>query len=1212
MAWTDAQEKAMNQRNRTLLVSAAAGSGKTAVLTQRIIRILTQEHGDISRLLVVTFTRAAAGELRHRISEALSAELALDPKNTHLSRQLMLLGGAHISTIDSFYYDLVRTHFQAAGFPPSFRLADDTELAPLRREVMNDTIDALYRQEPEFGLVSDIFCGIRWESALSEALIDIVQKLNKYPESIDILLRSAEEIEEGAHVPLKTKFGQIWQHAVVEHAKAGQELFSKALDALHHESEALSKRLSPLYTELYDRCQAVLAAAEQHDYEAIRLAISAPLVHSTGKGGYPTMSETFGVLRQLCAEFRDRWVKKVAPLGAYCTDEISETATESAKILRLLHKALQQYEESYRAQKLQREIAEFSDVSRAAFHLLVSKDGSPTPLAREISNAFDAIYIDEYQDVDAMQDGTFRAIAKPDNRFMVGDIKQSIYRFRGAQPAVFANYRKTFPLIDEAPAEAKEAMIFMSDCFRCDKNIIDFSNTVSGYLFAHSADSIGYTQADDLHFKKERDDTFYSEPKCRVMILNRSDKEDEEESTPASRAEARMIANEIAQLLTTGRKADGSPIVPKDIAILMRSTALAKPLSEALAAWGIPTNNTSQRSFFENPEVLCMYSLLATIDNPFRDIYLAATLRSPFFGFDLEDLVTIRSAGDASLSLYEALLQVATSAEILPTLSNKIVDFTTRLGTYREKAQHLSVDKLLRYLYRETAVLAFAGYEEQENGTILRQSNLRRLYEYARHFEASGFKGLYQFIRYVDSIMESGATMPAPEGDPNAVSLITIHHSKGLQFPVCFVAGTASPFNQDDTKPQLLSDEYLGCAIRLCNAGPFSRTDTFFRQAVALEITRQNREEEMRVLYVAMTRAQERLYVTGTPRGDAARLCKRAALHADHDAAPFATSGSSLLEWILTALEHNGSYGGFAEITVMDEDEVNAAFAARAELTTAKEALTAPADADAADNKAENEVRTLLQERFSFTYPYLHLTRLPAKLSVSRLSPVVLDVFDNDASPLPAEIDEADTDRLLHTFDRTPCFGTKEISAAEKGTATHEFLQFCDFKRAEQNGVEAELARLIAERYLPPETKDAVRLHELQGFFKSDFYRSLSHADQLYRETRFHIFLPAAQFTDNPLFAEKLKDEKLTVQGVIDLFFTDKDGKLILCDYKTDRLTTEQRQNPEKAAHMLGERHGEQLSYYALALAEICGKRPDKILIYSLPLGAAVEIEPKF
>ena len=1207
--WTAAQAAAMNEKNKTLLVSAAAGSGKTAVLTERIIRSLTdpENPADISRILVVTFTRAAAGELRHRISSALSAALTLDPTNTHLTRQLMLLGGAHISTIDSFYFDLVRSNFQAAGFPPSFRLADDTELVTLRRDTMNDAIDAMYEKNKQFSLLSDIFCNIRSEDSLAETLIDIQERLNKYPESIDILLRSAREIEQGASAPLDTAFGEVWLDTVREIAQSGAILFEQALAALSAEAETekLNKKFSPLYTEIAQRCKELLTALAAKDHDAIRALLCNPFAATLTGGRLPDMSDSFITLRQLCDAFRDKWKKTAPVLGAISKEEIAESATESATVLHLLHETLRIFTNNYKDAKSIREIAEFSDVSRAAYRLLVDDKGDPTPLAAELSGSYDAIYIDEYQDVDAMQDATFRAISTPRNRFMVGDIKQSIYRFRGAQPAVFAGYRKRFPLLQDAKEDAEAATIFMSNCFRCDENVIRFSNAVSGFLFSHSAESIGYTRDDDLVFSKKYAREDYVSEKCRLLLLDKKPKKEREEGEDAESAplEARMVAAEIARLLREERKADGTPIVAADVAVLMRSTSHAPHLSRALASYGIATNDTSRRSFFENPEVLCMYSLLATIDNPFRDIYLAATLRSPFFGFTLEDLVTIRSAADGSLSLYEALCKAAQDGANDALLSAKIEDFLTRLATYRQKAQSLSVDKLLRYLYRETAVLAFSGYEKDENGTAVRQGNLNRLYEYARTFESGGFKGLYQFIRYVDSIMENGTQMPAPEGDPNAVSLITVHHSKGLEYPVCFLVGTASRFNEDDRKATLLSDERLGCATRLCNAGPFSRTNTFHRQAISLEIRRQNREEEMRVLYVAMTRARERLYVTAAPQYGVEKAMNRAVLASHPLSGVLATDGSCYLDWILSALQRPDA-AEFSETVIIKEEE----------LDSIEDRINIPAHGMQKDEQEPTEetrgepVTELLKQRFSYTYPHTHLTKLPAKLSVSRLSPVALDVYDSDDAPRSVTLLDEDAETLLHTFERAPLFEGKAPDAAARGTATHEFLQFCDFTRAKRDGVRAELERLIQEKYLSPETRDAVRTRELERFFESKFYQSLMGAAELHRETRFNIFLPASAFTMDAAFAERLQDEKLLVQGVIDLFYTDADGNLVLCDYKTDRLSPEELKDPTAAARKLMARHGEQLSYYAMALAEICGKAPDRILIYSLPLGEAVEV----
>ena len=1203
--WTTAQLSAMNERDRTLLICAAAGSGKTAVLTERIIRMLTDEEhpADISRMLVVTFTRAAAGELRHRIGKALSAAIALSPRKEHLSRQLMLLGGAAISTIDSFYYDLVRTHFQEAGFPASVRLADESELLGLRRDLMNETVDAMYAENTDFSVISDILCDLRSEEGLTDTLLDIYDKLLRYPQALEMLSLSAARMEAGGENPLDTPWGVVWADEVRAHAQTGQRLFARALDLteLEPNAEKLTRRYSAYFSERLERYRTLLSLLEEKRYEEARVALCADFAIKKPGGKCPERTPELISAMELCDLFlKNQKEKHVPVLSVFHTQEITRSAAESARVLRLLHAALTRFDTAYRAAKTQREIAEFSDVSRAAYHLLVGKDGKPTALAAEIRSKYDAIFIDEYQDVDSMQDATFRAVATDDNRFMVGDIKQSIYRFRGAQPNVFADYRRRFPALESAKA-GEPATVFMSNCFRCDKNVIDFSNTVSGDLFGSAAESIGYSKEDDLVFSKDLPTPDYTGEKCRVVLIDRAKPEkgehDAQDKEDASKAEARWIAREIARLLGGEKKADGTRILPADIAVLMRNASLAPHIAKHLAALGIPCNDTSRKSFFENPDVLCVYSLLAALDNPYRDVYLAAALRSPFFGFTLEDLVALHATNAGDLSLYEAVKTAAQDATGDDARSLRLRDFAKRFSLWREKARTLPVDRLLRYLYRESAILSFAGRaDDAGNAPAERRANLQRLYEYARTFESNGFKGLYQFVRYVDGIMESKGKMPAPDGEENAVSLITIHHSKGLEYPVCFLAGTATRFNDKDLSKHFLDDEELGCAIRLPNAGPFSRANTFQRQSIALLLRRRALEEEMRVLYVAMTRARERLYVTADSPYGADHLLTRAALAASEGGRFVCERGPAYIYWILAALLR-ADHDAFAVIDVVPEADIPANVTA--DLPTKETDLPTKRD----------EISSVLKERFSFVYPARYLARLPAKLSVSKLSPGVLDVYDPQ-TPAPSEIREADAEQLLHSFDQAPAFlsPAQKATAAARGTATHEFLQFCDFALTEKYGVKAELDRLIEKRYLAPETRDLVRFPELSRFFESDFYRSIKQARELHRETRFHIFLPAADFTKDEEFARTLGEEKLAVQGVIDLFFFDKEGRLILCDYKTDRLEPAELADERLAAAKLRGRHGEQLSYYAQALEDICGKRPDQILIYSLPLGKALEM----
>ena len=1199
--WTPEQIAAIDTRDRTLLVSAAAGSGKTAVLTERIIKSLCDKENplDLTRLLVVTFTRAAATEMRTRIGKAIGNALALDPTNKHLSRQLMLLGSARISTIDSFYLDLVRANFEAAGMSPAFRLVDESELLSLRVEIMNGVINRMFREEPQFIAVAELLSTVRREEGLATALLRLARDLEKHPLQYDFLLRAAADNETLGNSPFEGPYGKIVFDDLQRTAEDGLAMIEQTLALINAEPEAayLRAKREKCLLELEGLLKGALAALYEKDIDRLTEALTLPpRLASAAKIDPERCSEKTLNALDICQTFRDEWKARATALRPFTGAEIRDGSNEAALLLRLLHRALSLYGEEYATAKKERDVAEGADVSRAAYRLLVAEDGSPTALAKSLSSAFDAVYIDEYQDVDAMQDATFRAISTERNRFMVGDIKQSIYRFRGAEPAVFAGYKSALPTLDGQDAAQSGAAIFMSSCFRCDENIIKFVNCVSGYLFEKSKESIGYVAADALKFAKDPPSADYKSPICQVLVYHDDDKtngDDAEKDGSMDDAEARMIAAEIKRLIDCERLADGRPITPGDIAVLGRSAAFAAPLAKHLAALGIPSNDTSRKNFFENPEVLCMYALLAVIDNPLSDVYLAAVLRSPFFGFTLEELITLRGCADRALSLFEALRE-AESTLTDESLRARVGAFLEKLTLYRAKAEILPVDKLLRYLYRDTAVLAFAG--DGTGNEKNRRQNLLRLYEYARTFELGGFKGLYRFVRYVEDLMENETEMPTPEGPANAVSLITVHHSKGLEFPVCFVATTGKQFNTQDLARHVLIEPTLGAATRVPNVGCFSRAGTFAREALKIRLEQLLREEEMRILYVAMTRARERLYITGKPRYSLANTEKHVAAAHSHVTDRYALGGNSYLEWVLIALA-GCDYNDFAKITYHTQGTLRALLDETAHTEKAPE--------EAVDTARVDALAEAFRKQFSFTYPYAHLGKLPAKLSVSRLSPTVLDVYDAEPA---ATLDGEDAERLLHTFLRSPVFGRekKAPDAAARGTATHEFLQFCDLERAAA-GVEAELDRLIEARFLSPEVRGAVRMDELKRFFESDFYKTLKNARRILRETRFNIFLPAAEFTKDEVLRAQIAEEKLLVQGVIDLIVEDEAGGLLLCDYKTDRLSPAALRDDTVAAAELFARHGEQLYYYEKAVVALFGKTPDRILIYSLHAGKAFE-----
>ena len=1200
--WTPSQELAINTKGKTLLISAAAGSGKTATLTERIIRSLTDENdpADISKMLIVTFTVAAASELKQRISAALSSEIAKNPTSKHLSKQLIMLESAQISTIDSFCFSVVRENFQRLGLPSGFKIADSGELHLLHKSIIEDIIEEHYNStdinDNEFVSFVENFIDTKESQPLSVSLLKIQEKLASRAEGIKFIKACADSlIQEAENDFFLSRQGKIIYDYLIDAFSYYLKAFSKACDVICSIPEAQNAYLRSFS---YDKAfiEDVLEILKEKNYEKAKEKIStySPLKPSPLKAIYKT--EETELCKDMRSDFSKFITKTVLPTNfSLSQEEISQTMKQSAKVLQSVYSLLEEFEDKAMQEKYRRKIFGFNDITRFAVKILSDEDGAPSDVARAYAEKYDQVYIDEYQDVSPVQDYIFRLVSRPDNRFMVGDIKQSIYSFRSAEPEIFSAYKRDFPLIknsDDLEANQSDcASIFMSNNFRCDENIIDFTNKIFSFLFKHCGESINYTQDDDLKFSKREEGRTMPSPSVNIRVIhNEKQKEAMPESTSQdddTNKEALWVANEIHRLLNEEKKADGSPIEPRDIAILMRQTTSANDFADALAALGIPCSSVPEKDIFNTPDILLMLSLLSTIDNPQKDIPLAATLYSPLFCYTMDELILIRESADASYSLFEALENYKNTENKNEEIERKNSYFLEKLLLYRNYANSTSIDKLINFIYNDLSLMSME-YSSS--------SNLLKLYELARTFESGSFKGLNNFITYINNLIEDEKIPDSFKDEDeasNAVKILTIHKSKGLEFPVCFVSSTQTKFNFIDLKDPILYDSKAGIAFRLSHKSGFAKINTPLREAAALQIKASQKEEEMRILYVALTRARERLYISA----NAAKNTSPQAIEKNSAEASFfegsfnLKSSNNPLSWILASIYPLESRDGYTfEFIHGDDVELKDVYEIGVEAECELEKL---------DDVRSEEIRS----RFDFKYPYGHLNKLPAKLSVSKLTPTVLDDVDNDALSLESAQD-------AHILEISEFFESKgKQTSADKGTATHLFLQFCDFENAALCGIDNELARLVDKRFISENVAKLINKKQLEAFFKSDFYKSLSCATKVLREQRFNILLPASYFTKDAEFEQQIFDEKILVQGVIDLFFTTPDGKIVLCDYKTDYLTDEERNSAPLAIKKLKERHGEQLSYYSMAIEQFCGKKPDKILIYSLPYGEALEIE---
>lgn len=1197
--WTEAQSAAIKIHNKTLLVSAAAGSGKTATLTERIIRSITDKDSpaDVSRMLIVTFTRAAAEELKTRIFNALSDALAKDPSNRYLASQLVKLGSAHICTIDSFCLDLLRSNFSILGLPASFRIADETEMELLSHGVMEDVLDFFYETDPAFPAFAECFTGTRNTDRLGNLLIDLARKSNSIPQGIEFFRQNAIETKQNAENRVEffsTPFGKIIREHAVDTVRHAHSIFSAACDYISENPDIIA--LFEAYD--YDRtfCESLLVALqdEKHGYVLAQKKLQnfEPLnLKRLKKECVTEETEQFKALRtQMKDEIRTLYKK----FFFHSEETILRAMNDTAEYTDLLYCVLSEYEERMSHEKRQRGILDFSDIRRYTFRLLLDENGQPSAVAKQYAEEFSDIYIDEYQDVDLVQDQIFASIALPNNRFMVGDIKQSIYGFRGAEPKVFSGYRNRFPDYESEAAESsEEATIFMSENFRCDEPIIDFTNLVCGKIFSACTESIGYQKKDDLVYGKG-----VIEPRSEyaplvevAVISTKSDDEDvsddKEEPPIAKELEAAYIAEEIERLTRTEKKANGEPILPGDIAVLFRSRTMSPYVANALKQRGILSSESDGSKFFENPDVLMILCLLNTVDNPHRDIFLTGTLRSPLFSFDMNDLLEIRNSASSAYSLYDALLCRSKEND---ELGEKCRKFDTALQDLRRDARAMPVDRFLRILFESDRIIASGLINDNDGG------NLLRLYEYARTFEAGSFKGLYNFIEFINTLIEEEKTMKIPPkgSSPDRVNLMTIHQSKGLEFPVCFVCGTASTFNRQDARASLLFEYPSGVAMKISDTTGFARINTPMREALAVQNGISQNEEEMRVLYVALTRARERLYVTASTAKSADKLEASAKAKAAFCDRYTLLRCNSYLDWILLP---------FADPTA-DTSCAKLFFVTPSEIKIKEESEEKSSIASTEEEKCEADLKLLqkLKESFAFRYPYRDLQRIPAKISVSHLSPDVLDEHDDSFdlfSEKKTQIPE------IFLSDRP-----SEVNPAERGTATHLFLQFCDFEYAERNGAQAELDRLVAKKFLPENLAKILYPEELEAFLVSDLFEKIKRASKIIREQRFNLLLSPKNFTKDPEFFEQLSEEKLAVQGVIDLILIDKDGEISLFDYKTDRLSKEERTNPILAQSVLQARHGRQLSYYAHAIEELFGQKCKKVCVYSTHAGKLFDITP--
>lgn len=1183
--WTAAQSAAINHAGGNLLVSAAAGSGKTATLTERIIRLLTEDGNgcDVSRMLVVTFTKAAAGELKDRIRKSLGEVLKADKENRRVARQQTLLPTADICTIHSFCLKILRTHFTELGLPPDFTVADEGSMNVLKAQIMRDSVSEYYNAAYESGdtLLADVLGGSKSEDALDSVLLSFAATLESHGFGGDKLDEYAEMLERSADKGfLASPHGEKLREVMLRRLDYYIRVFMDSLSALT-ENDALKKNYIPAAEDCLDFAERLRSALEKGDYATSRALI---MNRTPARlGAVKNENQTEAAL--LFKSTRETFAKDMAKLGrdhfSMTEAEVAEYTKRTAAVCRAAAPVITRYFSAFSKAKRDRGTVDFGDLENLACKLLYGNDGEPTKIADEISAKYDYVFIDEYQDTNFVQDRIFSAVSRKSGRFLVGDIKQSIYRFRGAEPQVFASYREKWN-----GSKAGES-VFMSENFRCDECVVDFVNLVSRYMFSSGA--VPFSKEDELVHAKGADAPVRYRTEVKIIS---TDKDDDGVLQEHDNPEAEYVADRIAGMIGKEAAEGGRLIRGGDIAILLRSpSSCAQSYISALARRGIRTENSAKTDFFTLPEILLALSVMNAVDNPMRDIYLAGAMMSPIYRFTADDLVKIRAVSKKS-TLWQAVRTYSGDAE----LENKCSVFVSALGKLRRECSLLTADAAVRLIYEKT------GLPEFDYGTVTARGNLMTLYDMARRIESGVFVGLYGFVSHLGELAAEGGndiSLELPD-DPDAVHIVSIHHSKGLEYPICFVAESAHRFNMSDSSSNLIFDTRFGPAMRLPDESGLLRIDTPVRQAAALKITQDTLDEEMRNLYVAMTRARCHLIVTAKMKSPCEKYAAAKNV-AKYSCAHTVYSARSYIDWIIGALsaeETEPEYVSFGYVKPSGDETVRWSD------------MGDPGDGEV----KRGNYRELIGERLSFVYPEAYLGVIPAKLTVSKLTPDILDTDDTVSDEImpDAGITERSADDVHNDASiPVPVFLTEKsgYTPAEAGIATHLFMQFCDFSRLSETGAEEELRRLTDARFLSPEIAVRVNMREIAMFTRSKLFARIKTAREIRREFRFNAAMPASGFTKNGELAARFDESHadVIVQGVIDCVITDADGKLVLIDYKTDRFP--RTAGRDEVRRILAGRHRNQLSYYRDICGMMYGRQVDETYVYSLYLGEEVEIK---
>ena len=1213
MSWTQQQQNAIDARNTSLIVSAAAGSGKTAVLTERLVQLIADKDSGVraDRMVVVTFTNDAAAELKKRLDSKLRALINEHPDDRHLLKQQILLQSARISTINSFCFDLIRDNIGENGITSDFSVLDDTDNKVLRARALEELIN--YYSKNEYDKISfmyDRFC-IKDE----KRLVEVIERADNFLSSVAMSDKWLEKAAANYNADFKDS---VYYRRLIETLTRQLESALKAADDnIGMISRIFPDMSAPAAVKSYEQAE--------NDYDNV-----SDLLGVFRSGRIPTAeecakAESFSdlvrvgktvhdkALRDIFKKKRDIIKKTAAKVIGSITSVESDFA-ESGEVTAVLVEMLKKYHEIVWEKKCEKNALSFDDGERLALDILAAENEKgriiQSEAAEKIADYYDIIMIDEYQDSNNKQDLIFKLISKNyklsesgeplygDNVFLVGDVKQSIYRFRLANPR---NFITTLKGADRYSADSgsKNQFITLNKNFRSSPQVIDFVNYVFGQIMSENCGDIDYNSDEMLYFGAEQFSAADGNDRItHISFINDEPVEDDEDTAAVSAKadrEAVFTAQKIAQMLKEGvhvTDKDGTqrPCRPSDFCILVRNNFYINAYADELNRLGVPAKGNEETGYLKSREIAVLIDLLRIISNPLQDIPMAAVMTSPMYMFSISDLAVIKSL-DKHRALFAIIRGLAEGEYEECTdmfLREHCMEFLESLDEFRLDSVTMTLGELIGEIYDTTDFISVMQlYSDGDQ----KRANLRALIQYAQNYESSavfdGTGGLNGFLRHLDRVMENGdyaqGKISASSGE--YVNVLTLHRSKGLEFPFVFIAETSVNFKFDSKTVMCSDDGRIGYV--LYDPTLFRKYRTFQQTMLSAEEEKATRSEEMRLLYVGLTRAQQKLFINLKCSEKALKrvnaLLESCMLHND-DITEWVSEAKSFSDWLWAAIVRSPQFAGIAEQLGLDVSRLGAGNAAEQlfeyEIADTGAAELAEEEAEAVEAAPDEELIAKMKELIDFQYDRT-LSETPAKLSVTQITRKL------------KENDESFDFRL-----KRPKFKSEgsKLTGAERGTAIHTFFQYCDFDSAIQ-APETEIANILQKGYISPAEAESISVENVSAFFKSRLYDRIRSSLRYVREKKFMVAVSQLDIENETL--DKLKKSDGMIKGIIDLMFEEPDG-IVIVDYKSDRGVS---------LAALKERYAMQLRLYKAAIELTTGKKVKGTLLYSFELKDSITVE---